>query len=194
MQDGYNAIDDTLVSLLARAKPSQRRKAIRKALAYVRKQNQLRIRQQQNTDGTPYTPRKQSRLVGQTSVWIKGKDNDAYTGELLRTRGKDYITLRFYDGSAIRIKKTDIVKTGKVKAKKKKMLTGFAKMLQIRMFGAAKGVLSFKSGAVKLAREHHFGKLMKNGGHLPYRQLLGLSDLDKTMAINIMLESLSQPA
>lgn len=188
--DGADEIDKALLELMAMVKPSQRRKSIRAALSFLRKQNMTRIKAQQNPDGSPYAPRRKSKLIGKTSVWIKGREDDAYTGDIERKRGKNYVTMTFPGGFVRRFKKDDVIKTRKVKAKNKKMLTGFAKakMMMVRMFGTDKGVVNFSSGARPVALKHHFGNAELS---LPARQLLGLPEADKQQALRIMLASLT---
>jgi hypothetical protein len=186
-------IDKRLTELMALAKPAARRKAIRAALAFLRKQNRDRIRAQQNPDSTPYAPRKQGANVGKTWVAYQHPTDghQVYIGKLGRvTNGRVKMTLD--DASKpIWLDVENIKAQRKIKPRRGKMLTGFAKHLQIKMFGSSLGVLNFKRGSVKLARVHHFGQALANGGHLAARQLLGLPEADKQRAIEIMLDVLT---
>lgn len=191
-----SALDKSLNDLIARMRPAARKRAIRRALAHLRTLNRTRIRAQTNADGSPYAPRKKNTNEGKSSfVYRKNTDFNYLNKERtfigdVHVKKNSYITLRFSDGRFIRLKRDNILKQSKVKKKRKKMLVGFARLLRTNSFGADKGVLNYKSGAVKLARTHHFGMRKPSGETLPARQLMGMSDSDKREAMQIMINSL----
>jgi len=163
-------------------KPAQRRKAIRKALAYLRKTNRANIRAQRDADGTAYTPRKQSNNVGRTRLKYGNRN---FVGDLEPAPGRNYQVLRFAPGKSIRLLTANIEDMQRYKPNKRKMLLGFGKSLKTRLFGADKGVLQYEKNAVKLARVHHYG-----AGTSPARPLIGLSLQDRTNVLNIMADVL----
>ena len=58
MADDLTALEDWAGALLDRLSPAGRRKAAKAVATALRHSQQRRIAQQQNPDGTPYTPRK----------------------------------------------------------------------------------------------------------------------------------------
>ncbi len=189
MSDGFDEVNKALNELMASMRPGERKKAIRKALTYLNKENKKRITAQKNVDGSTYKVRKQSVNVGKTRVLYRthSGEEQSYVGTLKTSRRSNSVKLVFDDGGSINLSKDGIISKKKVRANKKKMLTGFRKFIQLKMFGANKGVLNIKKGASPLARAHHFGERLKSGADLPARQLLGMSKEQRLKAIQIML-------
>ncbi len=77
----------------------------------------------------------------------------------------------------------------KNKRRKRKMLTGFRRLLRARNVTGDRGYLSY-SGASTLALIHHLGRVDQQGLKMPERELLGANDDDWQAAIDIMIEVL----
>jgi len=183
---GLDEVNAELEELMGIMHPALRKKAIRKALQYVRKVNKKRITTQKNADGTAYKARKQSINVGKHRVHYTNADGEekSVVGRVSSCRRSNTLTITFDDGTAFHVDKSQVIKKKKVRANNKKMLTGFRKFLMLKMYGADKGVLGFKKPARRLARKHNFGD---GDANLPARILMGLSEQDKLEAMRIML-------
>jgi hypothetical protein len=198
---GADGVKRALTELMAMAKPSQRRKAIRAALTHVRRKNRARIRAQQNVDGAAYAPRAQNPNVGKTWLVYKPplaadyngdrRARQVYIGKLGR-ESKGRVKMTLTDGSVVHLTTEYIQAQRKIKKRRGKMLTGFAKQLQIKMFGSDKGVLNYPSGGARLARVHHFGAVLGGDSMLPARQVLGLSEEDAREALAIMMQVITE--
>ena len=129
-------LDDLLAGLLWKLKPSKRKALIKQALRLVLKNNKQRIRQQQNVDGSSYTPRKPRK------------------------------------------NKT-----------KKKMLIGFIPHLKILEATANQGKAGIIKKSLGLATIHHHGLTDKQGQEMPERQLMGLSDQDKEIVMDLFINA-----
>ena len=77
----------------------------------------------------------------------------------------------------------------KNKRRKRKMLTGFRRLLRTRNVTGDRGYLSY-SGASSLALIHHLGRVDQQGLKMPERELIGANDDDWQAAIDIMIEAL----
>lgn len=202
-------IEEWVAPLLEKLEPAQRKQLARTIGTELRKSQRQRIAQQKNPDGSKYTPGQKRRAplnkpkrfyyerTGRVAELKSYADfGDRYTGYDLEAGGirtflkehiGQYYTPEKSGGGSIRQKKGRI---------KRKMFTKMSSAKYLKQKHNASAVsVGFFGSVARIARVHQYGlrdRVAKNGPEVQYekRELLGLTEQDKTMIEQLLIEHL----
>ncbi|WP_350238903.1 phage virion morphogenesis protein [Pectobacterium colocasium] len=199
-------LEKELQSLIGTTKPSYRKKLARKLGMAIRLDQQKRIRQQKNVDGSSYAPRKKKlrrTQLGIRFLW-NGEARTLSNWRSSKTSSGRMITGFDVDKGAVRsFNRDDIERYLEINRSEKRQTVKrdypMFRKLRTAQFLYAKAypnaaVVEFKGKAADIARQHQYG-LMGTVSALtkvryPQRELLGVSPSEKVKLLNLVYHDL----
>ncbi|MFC3393641.1 phage virion morphogenesis protein [Brenneria rubrifaciens] len=199
-------LDEVFNGILAGISVQGRRASARTIAIALRRSQQQRIAGQQNPDGSKYEKRRRKVLRSQTGISFIWNDETRHLKNWRATRGKrgrmltgfdeDRGAVRsFYRADIARYLNINFAQTKKDTTKTDPMFRRLraAKWLRTKA-DAAGATVGFSGVSARIARAHQFGLEDKVGGNAsvtyPRRVLLGLSESDRRIVADKMIESM----
>lgn len=204
--DLFHQLDEVFNGILAGMSAQGRRASARAIAIGLRRSQQQRIARQQNPDGSQYEKRRRKVLRSQAGISFVWNDETRQLKNWRATRGKRGRMLTgfdegrgairsFYRADIERYLNINFSQTKKDTTKADPMFRRLraAKWLRTKA-DAAGATVGFSGVAARIARAHQFGLKDKVGGNAsvtyPRRVLLGLSEADRRIIAEKMIESM----
>ncbi|RLM23687.1 phage tail protein [Brenneria alni] len=202
----FHQLDEVFNGILAGMSAQGRRASARAIAISLRRSQQQRITRQQNPDGSQYEKRRRKVLRSQAGISFVWNDETRRLKNWRATRGKrgrmltgfdeDRGAIRsFYRADIARYLNINFAQTKKDTTKADPMFRRLrtAKWLRTKA-DAAGATIGFSGVAARIARAHQLGLKDKVGGNAsvtyPRRVLLGLSEADRRIIAEKMIESM----
>ncbi|GLW38707.1 tail protein [Pectobacterium carotovorum subsp. carotovorum] len=202
----FHQLDDVFNGILAGMSVQGRRTSARAIAIAIRRSQSQRIARQHNPDGSKYEKRRRKVLRSQAGISFVWNDETRRLKNWRATRGKRGRMLTGFDeerGAVRSFYRTDIERylainfnqARKETTKSDPMFRRLRTSRWLRTKADASGAtVGFSGVAARIARAHQFGLKDKVGGNAsvsyPRRVLLGLSESDRRIIAEKMIESM----